>query len=124
MSMYVRFVVHQRLSKSKHDSGVFVAAEHLREHGELSAEESERLEALLEWFRLHLPLPHVSQRDVRAIYWYLPSAKQHISKMWELAHLLENHDYQVEMVTTEFAGLITYRDDFQIGAIPHVDRHR
>src|SRR4051812_48693867 len=122
--MFVRFVVHQKLSKSKHDAGVFVAAEHLREHGELSAEESKRLEDLLEWFRLHLPLPHISQRDVRAIYWYLPSAKQHISKTWELAQLLESHDYHVEMVTAGFVGLITYQDEYQIGAIPHIDRHR
>jgi hypothetical protein len=101
-----------------------VAAEHLKEAGELRVDEQQHLEELLEWFRLHLPVPHVSQRDERAIYWYKPSAKQHIGRMWELARFLELHGYDVEMVTTAFAGLAIYQDDFQIGAIPQIDRHR
>lgn len=47
----------------------------------------------------------------------------HIAKMWEIAGILQTHGYDVEMVKTEFAGLIIYRDDFQIGAIPKIDRH-
>jgi hypothetical protein len=44
--------------------------------------------------------------------------------MWELAHLLEGHGFDVEMVTTEFAGRVIYQDAFQVGTIPKVDRHR
>ena len=121
--MYVRFVVHQRFDRSKRDAGVFVAAGDLLENGEISADERERVEELLEWFRLHLPVPHASQRDERAIYWYKPSAAHHIGKTWDLARILTDHGYDVEKVTTAFAGLAVYQDDFQVGAIPHVDRH-
>jgi hypothetical protein len=122
--LWIRFIVQQKLSKSRHTSGLFMAAQHLQESGELSASDSDDLEELLEWFRLHLPLPPNRQRHTNAIYWYNPTAKQHIRKMWQLARLLEIYGYTVELVTSNYVGLAVYQDEFQVGAILHTDRHR
>ncbi|BDI30922.1 hypothetical protein CCAX7_29730 [Capsulimonas corticalis] len=121
--MFLRFVVHQKIDKAKFHVGLFAASSHLQEYGELSIYEWERLEELLKWFNTHLPLPNLHQENVQAVYWYRASATMHIAKMWEIAGILQTHGYDVEMVKTEFAGLIIYRDDFQIGAIPKIDRH-
>lgn len=122
--MYVRFVVYQKVSQSKYASGLFVAAEQLRKQEELTPEEREQLDELLEWFRIHLPIPHPGQQDARAIYWFKPSATLHLRKMWEMARLLKMHGFDVEFVSSPFVGLAVYQDEYQIGAIPRVDRHR
>jgi hypothetical protein len=122
--MYVRFVVTRMVRGHRQAVGIFTALEELLAAGELTREERAELEDLSAWFDAHLPLPHVSRRDPRAIYWFQPSATEHLRKARELANLLELHDYTVARVTAEFAGLILYSDDFQVGALPRSDAHR
>ena len=119
--MLVRFVVYQRLSRFKHNIGLFQVAQHLLDEGDISIEEREELEAIVEWFRLNLPLPpYEAKRDPRVLYWYRSGAGEYIRKMWGLAHLLEAHDYAVELITARFVGKVIYEDEWQVAAVPHI----
>jgi hypothetical protein len=91
----------------------------------LSPGERTQLDDILTWFDKKLPLPHVanSRNRVarRAIFWFKSEAEDCISRIWEMAHLLECHGQLVEMQKSGNLGNIIYEDKFQLAAFPSKD---
>jgi hypothetical protein len=56
-----------------------------------------------------------------AISWFKPGAREHISKMRELAALLQAHGLAVQQVHTTRPGYVVYEDEFQVTAIPFAE---
>ena len=89
-----------------------------------------RLTELLDWFADHLPEPKRlnrsrskghDRRATRGISWFRDSATKFISRMRELAGLLEAYGFRVAMIHEDRIGFIVYEDEFQVVAEPFSD---
>jgi hypothetical protein len=122
--MYLRFVVTQIDEYSNRPRGLLVTANELVDSGKLSPEEEAQLEDILDWFDENLPSPDIDKfqkRWYRAIFWFKSEADDCISRIWEMAYLLEYHGYLIEMQKCRKLGRIIYEDKFQVAAIPSKD---
>jgi hypothetical protein len=123
--MFLRFVVKQIDPDSRQPKGLFVIAHELLDSGILSNEEFVQLREILIWFNINLPAPNPSKprhrAAHRAIFWFKADAQECISRIWEMAHLLEYHGYAIEMQKCRKLGNIVYEDKFQVAAFPSDD---
>ena len=120
--MYLRFVVTQIHEDSHQPKGLFIAAHELLDSGDLSLEERAQLRDILTWFNKNLLSPDIANsrnREAhRAVFWFKSEAEDCISRIWEMAHLLEYHGYLVEMQKYRKLGKIIYEDEYQVAAFP------
>ena len=120
--MFVRFVVGTDAENAAWLTGIITEARLLRDRGELYSHESERLEAIFDWFNEHLPCPPFGKnlgsgewtRD--AVAWFRPEAKGPVGRMWDIVAILKEHGVAARMVTTDKPGRIVYEDAFQVVA--------
>ncbi|HEY1849859.1 MAG TPA: hypothetical protein VGG60_02455, partial [Candidatus Binataceae bacterium] len=107
--------------------GLFQAAKELRESGDLTAVDHQRLDAIRSWFNDYLEKPtRLSlsprpNRKAQAISWFKDTATSHISKMRQFKTILERYGIEVEIITTTRPGYIVYEDRFQVAAYPFAD---
>lgn len=125
--MYVRFVVHTKDRMSGRRQGLFQATGRLRDTKLLTLEEEERYVAIYNWFNAELRVPSKFAKAGRhharkvALSWFKDSATEYISRMREIAVILEAHDVAVIMLKTDRPGFVVYEDEFQIAAEPFAD---
>lgn len=125
--MYIRFVVNTKDEDSGRRVGLFHAARELREMHLVSEHEERQLLAIKDWFNEHLEKPDSFSNSKKsnaknvAISWFKDTATQHISKMYEMAKILEAHDVSVEVLKTPRPGYIVYEDKHQVTAEPYAD---
>jgi hypothetical protein len=127
--MFLRFVTSEVHEESHEALGVFQAAFRLRNNGALSEQEEAAFEEIREWFSRNLKRPArftsakppFYRKRQNGISWFKDSAQEHISKIREMAALLERHDVAVRMIKSIRPRYIVYEDDFQIVAAPFVD---
>jgi hypothetical protein len=125
--MFVRFVVLCKNKDSGCLEGVFQAAYRLYDEKRFDQAGATRFEALLQWFKLHLPAPsdfslrrgHQGHRQ--AICWFKVQATEHLGKVWELATLLERYGVPTRRLRTSRPGYLVYEDQFQVAAVPFRD---
>ena len=118
----MRFVVGTDAENAAWLTGIITEARLLRDAGQLYDFESERLEAVYDWFNEHLPCPPFKKklrtgewtRD--AVTWFRPNAKAAIQRMWDIVAILREHGVAVRMVTTERPGWVVYEDEYQVVA--------
>ncbi len=123
MARYVRFVVHQKIGDEARRLGLFSAAYHLLDEGELFRHDRVRLVELLGWFKAELPVPPSGEIPSQAIFSYT-NLGPFSQRMWELAQLLKEHGFTIELITAGFVGRIVYSDKYQLAALPPTRRHR
>jgi hypothetical protein len=123
MSRFVRYIVNQKIAGESREVGLFTAAYQLRDDGDLTSYDHQRLEELLGWFRAELAVPPRHLIPAGAVFWYW-EAGRFSQRMWELAHLLGEYGYTAELVTASFVGRILYQDEHQVAAIPPARGHR
>jgi hypothetical protein len=115
-STYIRFVVGGDDENHRMLTGIVAEARFLRDRGELSYEEEQRLEAVYVWLNSNLPCPPFfsSGWSRGAVSWFKDSASEPISKFRVLAALLEHHNRGVRMLRSHNPGKVLYEDQFQI----------
>lgn len=118
MNAYLRFQTQIRSHRSGERLGIFYAANHIQVTRELAWTTRQRLEDTLCWFNVHLRVPHVRARHRRSVFWFKSSAKSFISRIWDLAWILEEEGLHVAREWTTNPGMIVYEDDYQIAAVP------
>jgi hypothetical protein len=123
MKRYLRFIVHQKIGGESWPMGPFSAAYHLLDDAELARYDRERLGQLLVWFERELTVPPRGTIPSQAIFWY-SEVGPFSQRMWELAQLLSEYDFTVEMVTAKFVGRVVYEDQHQVAALRTARRHR
>jgi hypothetical protein len=124
--MLVRFVISHIDKDSQRSLGIFHAAFGLRDQGRLYSHEEEKLEELRQWFdenlekptRFTSSKPPCYRKRNGAISWFKDSAVEHISRMREMAAIVENHGFAVRMLKSDRVGYIVYEDDWQVVADP------
>lgn len=114
--MYIRFVVGGEDENHRLLTGIVTEARFLRDRGELTIEEEQRLESVYEWLNSNLPCPPFStsgwSRD--AVSWFKDSAIEPIRSFRVLAALLEHHNRGVRMLRSRNPGKVLYEDQFQV----------
>jgi hypothetical protein len=121
---YLRFVVPARHRISQEPTGLFTAMYALQRQGELQPAELIWWRTVSRWFNKHLPAPNAAARSRRphapnrAIFWFKSSATEHVSRMREIATILEAHGVTVEVLQSARPGYVVYEDAFQVAADP------
>jgi hypothetical protein len=116
--VFLRFVTANIHECSRRPQGVFTASYQLLDSGDLNQNERQRLREIHIWFNIHLPSPPEKFDADRAIFWFKSSAKESITRIWELVHLLREHSYLVEVHKCRHLANILYEDEFQVAAYP------
>lgn len=130
--MFVRFVSPEVVPGMAFRQGFFVPAYEMRGDDEVDPYTKEQLEDILAWFRQNLIIPDrfsrkdadLDEDDTLGLSWFKDSAKEHVSKSYELIALLELYGYMIDTLRTERPGYIVYEDDHQVVAEPFRDTPR
>ena len=119
MPEYLRFQTSLRCQRNGYALGLFQAAGRLQDDSEIEPQLEVMLKEALAWFNQQLPVPRRFVINDESVFWYQTASNEFIQRMWDLAGVLILHAVQVKMIRTTDPGMITYRDDYQIAAIPN-----
>lgn len=127
--MYIRFIVkYFNRQTGREETGIFRAADYVRDFSEISAAEKETLQKLIEWFDAHLPVPEFyddpSKRseEQHTYFWFKTSAGELLDAMNSLVAILENNGVKVEKLRADkVPGKLVFEDYCQIAVIPFED---
>ena len=127
--MYIRFIVkYFNRQSGREETGIFRAADYVRDFSEISAEEKESLQKLIKWFDENLPVPEfyddpAKRSEVQHTYfWFKISATEFLDQMNLLTAILAGNGVKVEKLLAEKApGKLVFEDYCQIAVVPFED---
>ena len=127
--MFIRFVSGEIDEDSLVSVGLFIAAGDLLYDPLLPDDEYYPLRELMDWFNEHLKGPYdyrlrARWRARRAICWFKPTAREHLSRAWAMAAILERNDVFIRTIKVERTGYVLYEDEAQVLAEPFADIRR
>jgi len=103
--------------------GIFVAVDHLRRAGRLTATDEEVYFDLDYWFRAELPDPpfYGDGNSIGAVTWFKTApAADMLAQLEPLRDILRRYDVPHDRIESNDPGRIVYADDFQVGVIPYI----
>jgi FMN phosphatase YigB (HAD superfamily) len=118
---YVRLQVGYR-GRLGVEVGLFVAVDHLRRAGRLTAAEEAQYLDIDDWFLAELPNPdfYADGNTVGAVTWFKdPLPEPMRSRVETLCAILTAHDVAWSRVTSSDPGTVVYEDEFQVGIVPY-----
>jgi hypothetical protein len=117
---YVRFVVGHKDEDSHVEQGIFQATAQALEWQNITGADADELNELRAWFSENLEKPTAFGRDKLrlGICWFKTGATDHISRIWQMANILERNGIYVKKVRTERPGYVIYEDEWQLVAEP------
>ena len=127
--MFIRFVSTEIDEDSLVSVGIFIAAGDLLYDPLLPDDDYYPLRELMDWFNEHLKGPYdyrlrTPRRARRAICWFKPNAREHLSRAWHMAWILERNDVFIRTIKVERTGYVLYEDEAQVLAQPFADIRR
>jgi hypothetical protein len=120
--MYLRYIVsyHNSLS-GKPETGIFRAADHVRDHTGIDAQTKARLQLLIEWFDEHLPVPDFyddaakRRADDHTYFWFKRSAENFIEKIERCAIFWKLTMWPSKRLSADkLPGKLIFQDECQI----------
>lgn len=125
-SMYIRFIARYfNKQTEREETGIFRAADYIRDFSEIDAAEKERLQKIIEWFDENLPVPEFyddpAQRteEQHTYFWFKINADEFLERMNLLNEMLEKYQVKVEKLSAEnVPGELIFEDYCQIAVIP------
>lgn len=129
MSKYTRYIVkYFNKETGREETGIFRAADYVRDFSEIGEEKKKNLQKLIEWFDNNLPVPAFyddpSKRseDLHTYFWFKTNASEFIAEMNALTAILEENGIKVEKLTAEeVPGKLIFEDECQIAIVPAQD---
>ena len=118
MDTYIRFQTQLRCSNTGRPAGIFVAAGRVEDRTTLPDITRDYLQEILSWFNRNLVAPRLTGNERRGLFWFRCGSQTVISRLWELKYLLEEEGVIVSKLRTEQPGMIVYRDEHQVAAVP------
>lgn len=117
---YVRFVIGRKDEDSHVEQGIFQAAALAVEWQTITGSDADELNELRAWFSQNLEKPTSFGRGTlrRGICWFKTGSTKHISRIWEMVHILERNGIHVKKIRTDKPGYVIYEDEWQLVAEP------
>ena len=127
--MFIRYIVkYFNKQTGREETGIFRAADYVRDFSEIGAAEKENLQKLIEWFDEHLPVPEFyddpakRSEDRHTYFWFKTSAAEFIDSMNALTAVLKESGVKVEkLFAGEVPGELIFEDYCQIAVVPLKD---
>ena len=127
--MYIRFIVRYfNRQTNREETGIFRAADYVRDFTEIGAAEKEELQKLIHWFDEHLPVPEFyddpakRSEEQHTYFWFKTSAGEFLERMNSLSAILEVNGVKVETLRAEqVPGALVFEDYCQIAVVPSED---
>lgn len=124
--MYIRFIVNYYNRQTKREeTGVFRAADYVRDFSGIPKAQKDELQKLIIWFDENLPVPAFYDDPARraaenhTYFWFKTSACEFTEKMDVLARILEDNGIRVERLHAERTdGKLVFEDSCQIAVVP------
>ena len=117
---YIRFVVGHKNADSHVEQGIFQAAALALEWQNITGPDADELNELQAWFGDNLQKPTSFGRDKNRFgtCWFKTAATRHISRIWEMVHILERNGIFIKQIRTDKPGYVIYEDEWQLVAEP------
>jgi hypothetical protein len=127
--MYIRFIVkYYNRQTGREETGIFRAADYVRDFSEISAAEKKKLQKLIDWFDNHLPVPEFyddpakRSEENHTYFWFKTDAAEFLERMSLLNSILEKNGVRVEKLRAEqIPGELIFEDYCQIAVVPFED---
>ncbi|MET0754044.1 MAG: hypothetical protein ABWZ66_11750 [Pyrinomonadaceae bacterium] len=124
--MFVRYIVkYFNKQTEREETGIFRAADYVRDFSDASAAEKENLQKIIEWFDAHLPVPEfyddpaTRSEEQHTYFWFKISANEFLEQISSLNEILERNGLKVETLTAEAVpGNLVFEDYCQIAVVP------
>ena len=110
---YVRFVIGRKDEESHVEQGVFPAVARALEWQNITGSDAGELNELRAWFSENPKKPTSFGRDKLrlGICWFKTGSTEHISRLWEMVHILERNGIYVKKIRTDIPGYVIYEDE-------------
>lgn len=118
MSTYIRFQTSVLCPRAGRPLGVFRATGVLEHEGRIEEYFRETLDESLQWFNKNLESPRIADKDRECVFWFCADQQLFVGRLWDLVAILVEHHVEVRQVRTTDPGMIVYRDDYQVAAVP------
>ena len=127
--MFIRFTVKYFNKQTKREeTGIFRAADYVRDFSEIGEEEKENLQKLIEWFDEHLPVPEFyddpvkRSEELHTYFWFKAGATEFLDAMNSLTLILEENGVKVDKLhAKKVPGKLIFEDYCQIAVAPFED---
>lgn len=127
--MYIRFIAkyfNQQIGRE--ETGIFRAADYVRDFSKIPAAEKKDLQKLIEWFDENLPVPEFYDdplkrtEDQNTYFWFKTGATEFLDQMNRLCEVVERNGIRVERLSAEkVPGSLVFEDYCQIAVVPSED---
>ena len=117
---YIRFVIDRKDEESHVEQGIFQAVALALEWQDITGSDADELNELRAWFNENLERPtSFGRRKLRrGICWFKTDSSEHISRIWEMVHILERNGIYAKQIRTGRPGYVIYEDEWQLVAEP------
>ena len=127
--MYVRYIAkYFNRETEKEETGIFRAADYVRDFTEICEAEKENLQKLIAWFDENLPVPDfyddptMRTEEQHTYFWFKTSAEEFLERMNELTGILKQNGVKAEILSAEhLPGKLVFEDYCQIAIVPVED---
>ena len=127
--MFIRFIVkYFNKQTNREETGIFRAADYIRDFSDIEKTQRDNLQKLIEWFDNNLPVPEFyddptkRSEDHHTYFWFKTSATEFLERMNALTTILEQNGVQVEKLRAErVPGELVFEDYCQIAVVPFED---
>ena len=124
--MYIRYTAkYFNLQTKREETGVFRAADYVRDFCGIVESQKDELQKLIFWFDENLPVPAFYDDPSKRVaenhtyFWFKMSASEFTERMEVLARILEDNGVKVERLHAEkAAGKLIFEDWCQIAVVP------
>lgn len=127
--MYIRFIARYFNDQTeREETGIFRAADYVRDFSEIGETEKEELQKLIIWFDENLPVPQFyddpAQRteEQHTYFWFKTDAVEFLDRMNSLISILQTRGVKIEKLFAEkVSGRLIFEDHCQIAVVPPED---
>jgi len=116
--VYIRFVSLELDPESRQLQGILRAANALVLKRDLSEVDEKYIEEMFDWFNDNLKVPTLRDNEIKAVFWFVGNATEHIKRMWQLTNIMRSHGSEIEVRICRTLYNICYRDECQVAALP------
>ncbi len=120
--MYIRYIAKFfNRQTGRVETGIFRAADYVRDFSAIDAAEKESLQKIISWFDEYLPVPEFyddpakRSEELHTYFWFKTSAGEFLEQMERLSAILKNNGVRVEALHAEkISGTLVFEDHCQI----------